>query len=29
MEKYFNETLHNMKYDYEIQAQKVHNQFTQ
>ena len=29
MEKYINEAMHNMKYDYEIEAQKTNNQFTQ
>ncbi len=28
MEKYFNETLQNMKYDYDIEMQKLTNQFT-
>jgi hypothetical protein len=27
MEKYFNETFQNMKYDYDIEIQKLTNQF--
>lgn len=29
MEKFFNETLQNMKYDYDIEIQKLTNRFTE